>query len=194
MNTYNTPTTTSIEPIKLIANIIQTEMGLSSSQIMDAYQQYEIPSEGLFVEVGYLGQSEQVANQVYFDTALDTEVQQTVMRHTIRIELMSLAPDNSARIRKEELLLALRSFYSQQQQDANNMGIAWLQDNITDASEVEGASMLNRYITQCAVNALHQKVKSSGYFDIFPIELTTSDQAGRETSVDINPATSPFGA
>jgi len=187
--THNTPTTTTVEPIKVIRNILMKEMNLQDTQIKDAYQLYEIPADGLFVEIGYLGPSEAISTKSYFDTDLGTEVQQSVFRHTIRIELMSMAPDNSARIRKEEISLALSSFYSQQQQDANNIGIAWLQDSIIDATELEETAMLNRYITDCFVNALHQKVKTSGYFDLFPIQLVTDTLGGRETIVDINAAT-----
>lgn len=189
--TYNTPTTTAVEPIKVIADIIMTEMDLKASQIKDAYQLYEIPADGLFVEIGYIGQSEPISSQTYFDSELLTEVQQAVFRHTIRIELMSMAPDNSARIRKEEVALSLRSFYSQQQQDAHNIGIAWLQENITDATELEETAMLNRYITDCFVHALHQKTQTADYFELFPIKLVTDTQGGRETIVDINPTEAP---
>jgi len=191
--TYNTPTTTTIEPAVLVANILQSEMGLTSKQIALAYQNYEIPPDGPFVAVGYLNPSQQISNMGYFDSTTATEVQETVFLHTIQIEIMSLAPDNSARIRKEEIALALKSFYSQQQQDKNVMGIAWLQGDFIDGSYAEETAMLQRYITTCAVTALHRKVKTADYFSTFPIELITSDQAGRETDVNINPTEAPFG-
>lgn len=187
----NTPTTTAVEPVKVVADIIQNQMGLTSRQIALAYQDYQIPSDGLFVMVGYLGPTETIANQGYFDAATGSEVQEVAVRHTIQIELMSMAPDNSARIRKEEVLLALKSFYSQQQQDKNLIGIAWLMSDFIDATSVEATTMLNRYITTCSVNALHRKVLTAGSFDSFAIELTTASQDGRETTVEIDPATSP---
>jgi len=190
--TFNTPVTSSPEPIKLVCDILQTEMNLTSKQIATAYQNYEIPSEGAVVVVGYLPPSQQIANQNYFDDATNTEVQETVFLHTIQIEIMSLAPDNSARLMMAQIALALKSFYSQQQQDKNFMGIAWLQGDFIDGSYAEAASMLQRYMTTCAVTALHRKVKAADYFSVFPIELVQDDQGGRETTSTINPDASPF--
>lgn len=192
--TTNTPTTSTVEPVKVIGKILQSEMGLTSKQIVLSYQNYNIPTDGLFVVLGYLGPTELISSQGYFDPATNTEVQEVSVRHTIQIDLMSMAPDNSARIRKEEIALALRSFFSLQQQDLNNIGIAWLTSDIVDASAIEGTVMLNRYITTCSVNALHRKVKSASYLDTFGIELTTSESSGVETTVEINPATPPQGA
>lgn len=187
--TANTPTTSKIEPIKVIADILQSEMGLESAQISTAYQNYEIPANGLFVMVGYLGPSEQISNQGYFDPTQNNEVQETVYKHMIQIEIMSMAPDNSARIRKEEVGMALRSFYSQKKQDQNFIGISWIQSDITDATDVEETAMLNRYIILCAVNALHRKVKTAGYLDAFPIQLNAAPPI--QAPVSIKPTVLP---
>lgn len=191
--TANTPTTSVREPLKVIADILQQEMGLTSKQIALAYQDYSIPNDGLFVVLGYLGPTEEIANQGYFDSVNNTEVQEVAVRHTIQIDIMSQAPDNSARLRKEEIALALRSFYSKLQQDKYLIGIAWLQSDFTDASSQEETTMLNRYVTTCAVNAVHRKVKTAQYLSTFAIELVNDSQDGRETTVEINPATSPTG-
>lgn len=189
----NTPTTTEVEPLKVIADIIKTEMGLTKTQISTAYQNYSIPKEGIFVVVGYFGPTESIASQAYFDSSSNSEVQELSCKHTIQIDVMSIAPDNSARIRKEEIALALQSFYSKRQQDENFLGIAWLQSDFIDASaKEENGVMLNRYVTTCAVNALHRKVKSAQYLSTFEIELATDSQDGRETTAEINPAT-PVG-
>lgn len=190
--TRNTPTTSAVEPLKVICNIIQSEMNLTAAQIATAYQDYKIPSDGLFVVAGYLGPTELIASQGYFDTATNEEVQEVSVKHTIQIDIMSMAPDNSARIRKEELAMALRSFYSQKQQDINLIGIAWLQSDFTDASQQEGTTMLNRYVTTCAVNALHRKTKTAGYLSNFPMELVVDAPGGRENIAYINPASLPF--
>jgi hypothetical protein len=194
VQTFNTPTTSQVEPVQVIADILQTEMGLTDKQITLAYQKYNIPNNGLFVVVGYLGPSEMIANQGYFDEDLDTEVQEVVFKHTIQIEIMSLAPDNSARIRKEEIAMALRSFYSLQQQELNLLGIAWLQSDFIDASYAEATAMYQRYITTCFVNALHRMVKGAGYLDNFPLELITDTEAAMETKADIDTSENPFAS
>jgi hypothetical protein len=187
--THNTPTTSAKEPLKVICDILQSEMGLTAKQIATAYQDYKIPADGLFVVAGYLGPTEIIASQGYLDTATNEEVQEVVVRHMIQIDLMSMAPDNSARIRKEEIALALRSFYSLKEQDLNNIGIAWLLSDFIDASAPEGTTMLNRYVTTCAVTALHRKVKTAGYLDGFAIDLNV---AAPPALIQIDPATAPF--
>jgi hypothetical protein len=169
--TYNTPTTSTLEPIKVVLGILQSELGLDQNHIYLANQDHIMPKDGMSVMLEYLGPDEPIASKSYFDDALNTEVQQTVVRHMIQISIMSLAPDNSARIRKEEIALALQSFYSQRQQDANQIGIAWLTDAPVDGSYQDGTTMLHRFITSCFVQALHQKIKASGYFDNFPLQL-----------------------
>lgn len=190
MKTYNTPTTTAIEPITVIANIIQEEMGLTNNQIAFAYQNFHIPSDGLFVVLGYLGPSTTIANQGYFNSTLLQEVQEVTMRHMIQIDLMSISPDNSARLRKEEVLLALRSFYSREQQEANLMGIAWIESDIVDATALEETSMLNRYSTSVSMTALHRKVKAAAYLDVFEVSNTVASAHGSQTTT-FNPAINP---
>lgn len=187
----NTPTTTAIEPITLVAGIIQNQMDLAAGQVAFANQDYQIPTSGPFVIVGYLGPSEMVASQSFFDPGTQTEWQQATFKHTVQIEIMSLAPDNTARIRKEEIALSLRSSYSLRQQDVANMGIAWLQSDFIDASYVDETGMLNRFITTCAVNALHQKQIAAQYLGTFPIEVFSDTQDGRQTIENISPV-NPF--
>lgn len=189
--TTNTPTTSKVEPLKVVLGIVAQQMGLAPKQWATAYQDYSIPPVGLFLVGGYLGPTEIVSNQGYFDAAADAEVQEVSVAHLVQLELMSMAPDNSARIRKEEIFLALKSFYSQRQQEINFLGIAWNPSPLVDASQQEGTVMLNRYVTTVAVNALHRKVIAAGSLDAFAINLTTVAPGGRENSVIINPAVLP---
>lgn len=191
--TTNTPTTSSVEPLKVVLGIVANQMALTAAQWATANQDYAIPPAGLFLVGGYLGPTEVISSTGYFDPATNAEVQQMSCRHTIQLELMSMAPDNSARIRKEELPLALRSFYSQQQQNVNQIGIAWMTSDIIDASAPEGTVMLNRFITTIAVNALHSKTIAAGYLGIFPLQLTAESQDGRGATVSIDTSKTPTG-
>src|ERR1017187_2712910 len=103
------PTTTAVEPLKVIANIIQSEMQLADAQIAVTYQNYKVPSNGLYVVVSYLGPSQQLSSKSYFRAATNNEVQESVFCHHVHIELMSIWQDQSARARKEEISMALTS-------------------------------------------------------------------------------------
>lgn len=189
----NAPITTALEPITLIAQVLQHEMELTAEQIVFAYQKYKIPTTGLLVVVGYLGPSEQIAAKSFFDPATQEERQQSVFRHLVQIEIMSLAPDNAARLRKEEIALALGSFYCQQLQEKYQMGVAWLANEFVDATHVEETAMLNRYITTVAMTALHKKVKSAQYLDNFKVQLTAAQPGGRTSQIEVDPTQAPPG-
>lgn len=189
--TTNTPTTTAVEPLKIVLGIVAAQMGLTAAQWATAYQDYSIPPAGLFLVGGYLGPTEVISNQGYLDPTSNSEVQEVSVQHMIQLELMSMAPDNSARIRKEEIFLALRSFYAMQQADKYQIGIAWNPSPLTDASHQEGTVMLNRYVTVVAVNALHRKVIPSGSFDSFLIDLNVAAPSGATNSVTIDPTVLP---
>ncbi|MDE2019614.1 MAG: hypothetical protein KGJ13_04685 [Patescibacteria group bacterium] len=183
----NEPTTSVREPVKVIADILASELDLDDQHIAMAYQKYDIPNDGLFVVLGYLGPSSVVANQNYFDSAINSEVQETLMLHRIQIDLMSMAPDNSARIRKEEIPMALRSFYSQRLQSQYKIGVYWNTGDFADTTSLEETAMLNRYTMRVFVNALHRKVKTTPYLDNFPISVT----APPTTTVNV-PTTEAF--
>jgi len=173
----NTPTTSPREPIKVVADILASELGLDPAHIAMDYQKYDIPNNGLFIVLGYLGPTAIISNQNYFDSALESEVQETVVQHRIQIDLMSMAPDNSARIRKEEIPMALRSFYSERLQAKYGIGINWNTSDISDVTALEETAMLNRFSMRTFVNALHRKVKATPFFDTFPISLSAPPEA-----------------
>lgn len=163
-----------IEPIKVVADILQKEMSLAKGQIMLAYQQYEIPkTPGLFVALDYLASKPIAAGNFVSptNTGMD-ELQQVTMRHTIQIDILSF--NNEARTRKEEVLMALSSVYSQQQQTANTIQIARISSEFTNTASLEETKMLNRFTIAIAVTALHSKLKGTAdYFDDFTTQFQT---------------------
>ena len=74
------------EPVKLIADVIESELGLASGQVMVTNQKYNIPkTPGLYVVVRYLA-GKAIANNNYGNeeaTAQD-EVQELVMQEMVR--------------------------------------------------------------------------------------------------------------
>lgn len=154
------------EPIKVISDILQQELGLSDGQVMLGYGKWDIPpTPGLYVALVYIG-GKAIGSNNYFVGADNTEHQEIAMRHLIQIDILSFNAD--ARARKEEILMALRSIYSQQQQDKYAFSIARIPSEFVDASTLEETKMLNRFTLTVAVAALHTKVKAAPYYDKFP--------------------------
>ena len=94
-----------------------------------------------------------------------TEQQGVNMNELYQIDVMSA--DNTARLRKEEILMALASIYAQQLQEIYQMQIARIPTQFNDASAVEGGARMNRYTLTVAVNALYTKEKAAAYYDTF---------------------------
>jgi hypothetical protein len=95
------------------------------------------------------------------------------MLHTISIDAMSF--DDSARLRKEEIIMALNSNFSSNHLDTHLMAISRLPQSFVPVPELEETKRLNKYRLTFAMNALHQRTKTTSYYDSFPTpEITIS--------------------
>lgn len=159
------------EPIKVILDIIKSELGLADGQIMIINQKWNIPSTpGLYVAISYIS-GKVIANNNYVEPVVNgvVEIQEVTMLETIQIDVLSA--DASARTRKEEIIQALRSVFSQQAQDSNGLQIARIPSDFLDASSLEETTILNRFMMTINVTSLFSKTKSlGGYYDKFPTE------------------------
>ena len=164
--TPGAPVTTAVEPIKVVADIIQTELGLPDGAVMVVNQRWVIPqNQDLYVALAYVGPAKTIGNTNYFDSEANTEVQETSKAHMVQIDIMSFG--DAARTRKEEVEMALLSMYSQFQQGKNLIKIARQPGPAVDASSLEATGRLNRFLMTVMVNALHRKVKAAAYYDKF---------------------------
>jgi hypothetical protein len=159
------------EIIKVVADVIQSEMGLGNDRVYLYNQKWRIPpDEGLFVIVGFMGARAFGAKTEYENDPITNElveVQSVNQQETYTIDLMSR--DSSARVRKQEVILALNSTLCQQMMEQYNFKIANLPATFNDVSALEATAILNRY--QLAFNTLvvYRKVKSVQFFDSFQI-------------------------
>lgn len=160
------------EPIKVIADILLSELELTTDQIILDYQKFNIPNTpGLFIALDYIG-GKAIGNNNYADDAGSdgmVETQQVAMNHLIQIDIMSF--DSSARTRKEEVIMALRSIFSQQAQDANDMQIARMPGEFQNASSLEETKILNRFTMTIVTKSVYTKTKSASYYDSFTREI-----------------------
>lgn len=159
------------EIIKVVADIIQSEMELGNDRVYLYNQKWRIPpDEGLFVVVGFLGAKAFGAKTEYENDPVTqelVEVQSVNQQETYTVDLFSR--DSSARQRKQEVILALNSTFAQQMQEENTFKIANLPSTFNDVSALEATAILNRY--QLVFNALvvYRKVKNVQFYDSFQI-------------------------
>lgn len=166
-------TVPAVEPIKVLGMVLQQEMGLSAGQIMLGLENWAIPKNtGLYVALLY-GPDTTIGNTNY--NSIDaqggyTEVQSAIMLHSIDIQVMSF--DSSARERKEAVLWAIQSYTAQQLMEQYQMRLAATPGSFIPVVTDEQTKQLNRFHITIAVNALHQNVKTTPYYDsLQPVKL-----------------------
>lgn len=153
--------------------VLQSEMGLTSGQIMLGLENWEIPKNpGLYIALLY-GAEIVVGNNNYNGTDVQgnfNEVQDAVMLHEIDIDIMSF--DSSARLRKEAVLWALASYEAQTLMETYQMRIATVPVVFTPIISPEETKQLNRFKITIGVNAIHRNVKTSPFYDsLQPVQL-----------------------
>lgn len=172
------------EPIKVVADIIQTFMGLTDGQVMLAYQRYEIPTKGLYIVLTPIA-DQVISRDNYIEDigGNESEVTDIVAIHDIQIDIMSFGPE--ARQRRMEVQAALASQYSQNAQVANGLSIARNLMPIQDTSFLEETEFLLRFTTRIRVTALTTITHSDAdYYDSFTGELNLDPPESQPESVD----------
>lgn len=156
--------------IDLLCNIIQTEMGLSNGQVYFYEQKIDIPKDyKIYIAVGVLS-SKPFGRSSKFNDGIETQSVNTLLSCSIDILSRSI----EAFTRKEELILALGSQYSESMQEANNFHVAPLSQNFVNLSQGDGAAIPYRYNITCNMQYMIKKVKAVPYYDNFQdIEIVT---------------------
>ena len=160
------------EPVKVIADILQSELELETGRVRLENQRLNVATAGLTIVVGYVS-GKPIGNNNYSVSDGDgpddgmTEVQELTMHHLVQIDAMSF--DDTARRRLPEILQALASIKAQQSMGTNLMNISRIPaSGFLNVSALEETAMLNRYTITVAVTALHRKEKMAPYYDQFP--------------------------
>lgn len=161
------------EPIKVLADVLASELGLAAGSIMLAYEKNFIPPVvGLYIALRYVGPAKVVSVDSQLDTTVNppVEVQTSTLSHLVQIDVMSY--DASARRRFPEVALALGSFKAQQWMEKYSMQFSRNVAPFVDMSSTEPTKRLNRFTTTASVYALMRKTKAADYYETFPGQLT----------------------
>ncbi len=160
------------EVSKVIADILMQEMSLDDAHCLLGDQEWDIPADRrlfvvVFDDAGPVVGACTILDQDPTSATYGQEMQQSTVMHSVRVEIMSF--DNEARLRKEEVGLALQSFAAQNAMGQYHIGIGRPQVPV-NATATEETGRLFRYVTRVNVTALHQKImppSTSGFYDKF---------------------------
>lgn len=156
--------------LELLCDIIQTEMGLSQGQVYLWDQKFNIPpDERLYVAVSVLS-CKPFGNDTKFNGD-GTATQSTNFFALVSIDLLSRGPE--ARDRKEEVVMALNSIYSQSQQEINSFNVGVIPRGFNNLSMIDGAAIPYRFHIQVGMQYMVRKTKAVPYYDTFsPVAVT----------------------
>lgn len=161
-------------PLGLFCEIIQRELALVDGRVYMWDQKINQPTDnGLYVAVS-VESAKPFGNNTKTDgsgSGLDA-VQSVNMLATLGLDIISRGPE--ARDRKEEIILALNSIYSQSQQELNSFYIGKISTNFLNLSPIDGAAIPYRFKISVNIQYMVTKTKAVPYFDDFAkVELTT---------------------
>lgn len=163
-----------LSPLEIFCDILQTEMGLSDGRVYLWDQKINSPTDfGLFIAVGVLA-VKPFAVKSQINPANGQETQSANFQSELSVDIISR--DTSALYRKEEIILALRSLYSEQQQALNSMRVFPLAPKFVNLSGMDGAAIPYRFNLMCRIQYMVNKTKVSPYFTQFALDPPLDDQ------------------
>jgi len=162
------------ELIKVLAELLRTELDLTVAppRVFIYNQKWNIPDDdGLFVNVSFLSDrvfssNSTIVNDPLSDTGM-TEELSTNVQETYQIDVFSR--DNSARLRKHEVIFALRSLAAQQACETYSFKIGSIPSSFIDLSQIEASARLNRYALRFNLLRGYSRTKSIDAFTNFTI-------------------------
>ena len=159
---------------KIFVDILKSEMSLPNDNIWIQSQNTLIPADDdLYTIVGFTD-STTICNNNSFETTETTqiEVQEVLQQENIQIDFLSRS--NDARLRRWEYLAALKSIYSQQQQELYRFRIFRIPNSFVNTTVAEGGTQLNRFTITIPCHVWYRKEKvvaDNNYFSDFPARV-----------------------
>ena len=155
------------EPIKILADLLAHEMSLTSDRIFIYKDGRPLPKDnGLYIVLS-INNTQVFRNTSKFIESTNTEVLDQNFKQNIIISVIS--KDSTARIRVNEVVMALSSIYCQQLQEKYCCHISRI-SHMTDASFLEQTDMLTRMDVSVSVLSWKQLTKEADYYEVEDVE------------------------
>jgi len=153
-----------MEPDLILADIIATEMSLDSDRVVVYDQNFKPPKDqNIYITIAFQS-SKIIGNNNRFNPTTEEEEQYISVSETYNVEMTSKNRD--AVTKRYRPNMAIKSTYSQQKQEENQIRIFRTNTNI-DLSFIEGTSSLHRYRIPVIINSTKLSDKSIDIYDNF---------------------------
>jgi len=152
------------EPDIVLADIIQSRLGLDDDRVVIYDQDFKAPKDKLIYIVISTGTDKIISNINKFDESANEQVQTITMNTTFNVEITSKNED--AKTRRFEVLMAINSNEAIRESEDNNIRI-FRTKTIQDLSFIEGGSSLHRFRIPVIISHMIIKRSSTNYYDSF---------------------------
>lgn len=184
---------------QIIVNIINEELGMPTGSVWLRDQNKVIPNDnGLYIIAGIVS-AITVANVTEMQQIDNVQTQVSTVQQQENVQVDVLSNSTAAMTRAWEVIAAMQSFYSQQQQELNNFKIFRIPRNFVDTSDTEGGSTLKKYSITIPCLVWYRKSKAmpivlGDYYDDFATRLDDYKTIGTNKPIaefEITPETPP---
>lgn len=161
-------------PLILFCDIIQNQLVLANGRVYLWDQKIMQPTDSdLYVAVSVPTCKPFASSNRATSNGGSLDANQFVsMLATLDVDIISRGP--AARDRKEEVILALDSNYSRQQQEANSFYVGKISTAFLNLSEVDGAAIPYRYRISVNMQYAVSRALPTSYFDDFTDTIDTN--------------------
>lgn len=153
-----------IKPDIILCDIIAIDMSLDPARVAVYNQNWKSPQDDDIYIIVSGGPERIIGNANQFDFEAEKEIKKVSVSSVYNVEITSRNTD--AKYRKAEVLAAINSDYSEQQQELNQIRI-FRTNQILDLSFIDGRSALHRYQIPVIINSVQIYEKSIVPFDKF---------------------------
>ena len=159
-----------------LCEILKSELGLEDRRVYLWDQKINAPTDsGMFIAVSV--RTPKVFGMLNIEYVQTDEgmnsVQSVNMAAIVNLDVISR--DNSALNRKEEVVMALKSMYAENQQKTNSFFIGSIPSQFTDLSQIDGTAIPYRFTIAIALQYFVSKTKAVPYYDTFQDFSVTTD-------------------
>lgn len=157
------------ETAKILCELIVSQMNLRTTDVSIYNQKRDLTKKkGIWVDVAIIGETTVASTTRPVNDPLQTdltEVQTISQQEILQIDIMSA--DDSARMRRKEVIFALSGTAAQQAAETYSLKISNIPQSFVDVSEVEASARLNRYAITVTVLRAYSIVRTIPTFTVF---------------------------
>lgn len=153
------------DALLLFCDVLQNQLGLANGRVYLWDQKIFQPTDaGLYIAVSILSCKPFANTKSYDGSGGGLNAVQSVNMSAL-LQIDAISRDSSARVRKEEILMALESDYAEQQMNANAFFIGKLPTGaqFSNLSAQDGAAIPYRFTISITIQYFTTKTQATGY-------------------------------